>query len=147
MNPTRRPKRPEPQAKRSMAIPSASPDRTSLSAGTSNVTRWPRAAKNPAQRRRWTPLASPRKAIESGDVKGLKDILRREYLKRTPGAETGMTEEAAQPQPQASGMPAIDKELIDAMIQIAKDNSVTMDWMILRAIKVYIDEYRKTGKL
>jgi hypothetical protein len=88
-----------------------------------------------------------RKAIESGDVKGLTDILRREYLKRTPGAEPGMSEEAAQPQPQASGMPAIDKDVIDAMIQIAKDNSVTMDWLILRAIKVYVDEYRKTGKL
>ncbi len=88
-----------------------------------------------------------RKAVESGDVKGLKDILQREYLKRTPGAGPGMSEEAAPPQPQASGMPAIDKDVIDAMIQIAKDNSVTMDWMILRAIKVYVDEYRKTGKL
>lgn len=88
-----------------------------------------------------------RKAIENGDVKGLKDILKREYLKRTSGAEPGISEEAAQPQPQASGMPAIDKDLIDAMIQIAKDNSVTMDWMILRAIKVYVEEYQKTGKL
>jgi len=94
-----------------------------------------------------------RKAIESGDVKGLKELLRREYLKRTPGATFDNSEEAAAaaaaapPPPQASGMPAIDKELIDAMIQIAKDNSVTMDWMILRAIKVYVEEYRKTGKL
>lgn len=86
-----------------------------------------------------------RKAIENGDVKGLKEILRREYLKRTPGAELDMSEEAAPPQP--SGMPTIDKELIDAMVQIAKDNSVTMDWMILRAIKVYVQEYQKTGKL
>jgi hypothetical protein len=88
-----------------------------------------------------------RTAIESGDVKGLKDILRREFLKRTPGAELDLHDEAAPSQPQASGMPAIDKELVDAMIQIAKDNSVTMDWMILRAIKVYVEEYRKTGKL
>ena len=89
-----------------------------------------------------------RKAIESGDVKGLKDLLRREYLKRTPGATLDINEEtAAPPPPQASGMPAIDKDLVDAMIQIAKDNSVTMDWMILRAIKVYVEEYRKTGKL
>ncbi len=87
-----------------------------------------------------------RKAIESGDVKGLKEILRREYLKRTPGAEVGMSEEAA-PQPQPSGMPMIDKDLIDAMVRIAKDNSVTMDWIILRAIKVYVQEYQKTGKL
>lgn len=88
-----------------------------------------------------------RKAIESGDVNGLKDLLRREYLKRTPGATLDSSEEAPAPVPQASGMPAIDKELIDAMIQIAKDNSVTMDWMILRSIKVYVEEYRKTGRL
>jgi hypothetical protein len=89
-----------------------------------------------------------RKAIESGDVQGLKDLLRREYLKRKPGATFDNNEAvAATPPPQTSGMPAIDKELIDAMIQIAKDNSVTMDWMILRAIKVYVEEYRKTGKL
>ncbi len=88
-----------------------------------------------------------KKAIESGDVKGLKDLLRREYLKRTPGATIDLSEEAVAPPPQASGMPAIDKDLVDAMIQIAKDNSVTMDWMILRAIKVYVEEYRKTGKL
>jgi len=89
-----------------------------------------------------------RKAIESGDVGVLKNLLRREYLKRTPGATLDINEEtAAPPPPQASGMPAIDKDLVDAMIQIAKDNSVTMDWMILRAIKVYVEEYRKTGKL
>ncbi len=86
-------------------------------------------------------------AIESGDVNSLKNLLRREYLKRTPGATINLSEEAVAPPPQASGMPAIDKDLVDAMIQIAKDNSVTMDWMILRAIKVYVEEYRKTGKL
>jgi hypothetical protein len=37
--------------------------------------------------------------------------------------------------------------LIDALIQIARDNSVTVDWLILRAIKVYVHEYQKTGKL
>ena len=88
-----------------------------------------------------------RKAIESGDVKGLKELLRREYLKRTPGATFDTSEKVAAPPPQASGMPTIDKDLIGAMIEIAKENSVTMDWMILRAIKVYVEEYRKTGKL
>jgi hypothetical protein len=89
-----------------------------------------------------------RKAIESGDVSGLKNLLRREYLKRTPGANLDINEEAAAPPPpQSAGMPAIDKDLVDAMIQIAKDNYVTMDWIILRAIKVYVEEYRKTGKL
>jgi len=35
--------------------------------------------------------------------------------------------------------------MIDAMIEIAKENSFTMDWMILRAIKVYVEEYRRRG--
>jgi len=87
-----------------------------------------------------------RKAISNGDVKGLKDILLREHLRRTCGTEHGLSEEAV-PQPQSTGMPTIDKDLIDALLQIAKDNSVTMDWMILRAIKVYIQDYQKTGRL
>jgi hypothetical protein len=41
----------------------------------------------------------------------------------------------------------IDKELIDALVRIAADNSVTLDWIIFRAVKVYVEEYRKTGKL
>ena len=87
-----------------------------------------------------------RKAITSGDVRGLQDILRREYQKRASGAEQGLSEEAIT-QPLSSSIPTIDKDLIDAMVQMAKDNSVTMDWMILRALKVYIQEYQKTGRL
>jgi hypothetical protein len=91
------------------------------------------------------------KMVQDGDVKGLMEILRQEHLKRSSGSavagivETGSAPEAAPSQP--AGMPTIDKELIDAMIQIAKDNSVTVDWIILRAIKVYVQEYLKNGKL
>ena len=86
-----------------------------------------------------------RKAIQGGDVRGLMDLLRREHQKRMPGLETKSEEETAVASP--ADQPTIDKDLIDALIQIAKDNSVTMDWIILRAIKVYVAEYRKTGKL
>jgi hypothetical protein len=58
-----------------------------------------------------------------------------------PGAETSPEEEVAAPHP------AIDKDVIDALIQIASDNSVTLDWIILRAIKLYVQEYQKTGRL
>ncbi len=85
-----------------------------------------------------------RKAIQGGDVRGLMDLLRQEHQKRMPDSEMKTAEEAAAP---SLDQPTIDKELIDALIQIAKDNSVTMDWIILRAIKVYVEEYRKTGKL
>jgi hypothetical protein len=86
-----------------------------------------------------------RNAIRGGDVKGLMDLLRREHQKRMPGSETKRAEEAAASQP--ADQPAIDKDLVDALVQIAKDNGVTLDWIILRAIKVYVEEYRKTGKL
>ncbi len=90
-----------------------------------------------------------RKAIEGGNVRGLIEMLKREHQKRNteseatePPAERSKTEPA-----QSQEAPAIDKELIDALIQIAQDNSVSLDWIILRAIKVYVQEYQKNGKL
>ena len=91
------------------------------------------------------------KMVQAGDVKGLMDMLRQEHMKRSPEAAfSGTAETASAPEADASqptGMPTIDKQLIDAMIQIARDNSVTVDWIILRAIKVYVEEYQRTGKL
>ncbi|MHB8845524.1 MAG: hypothetical protein ACYC7L_12370 [Nitrospirota bacterium] len=91
------------------------------------------------------------KAVQGGDVKGLVDLLRKEHQKRSPGEQLAEadkpapSEEATAQQP--TGQPTIDKELIDALVRIASDNSVTLDWIILRAVKVYVEEYRKTGKL
>ena len=90
-----------------------------------------------------------RHANQSGDVAGLMTMLRREHQKRSGGgepAEAAPAPEAA-PSTSAQGTPSIDKDLIDALIKIAQDNEVTLDWMILRAIKVYVQEYKKTGKL
>ncbi len=92
-----------------------------------------------------------RRAIQGGDVQGLMEMLRREHQKRSPGAEApeappaGSIGEPARSSPQDE--PAIDKELIDALIRIAQDNNVTLDWIILRAIKVYVQDYLKNGKL
>ena len=66
-------------------------------------------------------------------------MLQPKLLKRqsTPSQQTSSTLQ----------QPAIDKEMIDALVQIASENSVTVDWIILRAIKLYVQEYQKTGKL
>ena len=85
------------------------------------------------------------KAIKGGDVKSLMELLRQEHSKRTPGSEPGTAEEAIATPPPAQ--PAIDKDQVDALLQIAEDNSVSVDWLILRAIKVYVQEYQKTGRL
>jgi hypothetical protein len=88
------------------------------------------------------------KAVQGGDVKGLMDLLKKEHQKRSPGMPAGEPAPAETPAAGApAGQPMIDKELIDALIRIAADNSVTLDWIILRAVKVYVEEYRKTGKL
>ncbi len=86
-----------------------------------------------------------RSATRAGDIQGLMDLLRREHQKRAPGIET-KPEEGAAASPSAA-QPTIDKDVIDALIRIASDNGVTLDWIILRAIKVYVQEYKKTGKL
>ncbi len=88
-----------------------------------------------------------KKAIQGGDVRALMDLLRREHQKRMPGSETKPkpAEEADVSQP--LDQPTIDKEFIDTLIQIAKDNSISLEWIVLRAIRVYVEEYRKTGKL
>jgi hypothetical protein len=90
-----------------------------------------------------------RKAIEGGNVQGLMEMLRREHQKRNPESEAPEAPEASsKSEPaQLQETPSIDKALVDALIQIAQDNSVSLDWIILRAIKVYVQEYRKSGKL
>jgi hypothetical protein len=89
-----------------------------------------------------------RQAIMGGDLQSLMGLLMREHQKRNPDAAVEPHEEKkpASPAP-AAGQPAIGKEIIDALIRIAADNSVTLDWILLRAIKVYVQEYQRTGRL
>ena len=91
-----------------------------------------------------------RKAVMGGDVQSLMGLLRKEHQKRNPEAAAESPEAiASSPSEESSSaaQPGIDKEIIDALVRIASENSVTLDWIILRAIKVYVQEYKKTGKL
>jgi len=99
-------------------------------------------------------------AIEQGDVGNLMGILRAEHAKRAgtgggadeapgmPGAERTPAGLPAPAAPPAAGGPAgIDAAVIDELIRISADNDVTVDWLMLRAVKLYVAEYRKTGRL
>jgi hypothetical protein len=86
-----------------------------------------------------------RKAIQGGDVKGLMELLRREHQKRMTGTESDAEEKGAGPH--SAVHPTINRDVIDALIQIASENGVSPDWIVLRAIKVYVQEYQKTGRL
>jgi hypothetical protein len=99
-------------------------------------------------------------AIQQGDVANLMGILRAEHAKRNGlGAEEGGSLQSpsspsdisssvpsAAP-PSAEGRAGIDAAIIDELIRISAGNDVTVDWLMLRAVKLYVEEYRKTGRL
>jgi hypothetical protein len=84
-------------------------------------------------------------AINTADLDGLKDLLKREHTKRTPNLASAA--ETGESPPPANTLPLVDKDVIDSMLKIASDNNLTPDWIILRALKLYIDEYNRTGRL
>ncbi|MCL5022233.1 MAG: hypothetical protein M1497_02495 [Nitrospirae bacterium] len=85
------------------------------------------------------------RTVQSGDVKGLTEMLRREHLKRTPDGETVQSEE--EKKEDSSGPEETEKQTLDQLIEIAGENNLSVDWVVLRALKLYIREYRSTGRL
>jgi hypothetical protein len=100
-------------------------------------------------------------ATMQGDVAGLVSLLRAEHERR--GGEVSPTGEAPRSMPPLAGgegllpsgaagpAPAgragIDQALVDELIRIAAENQVTVDWLLLRAVKLYLEEHRTTGRL
>jgi hypothetical protein len=102
-------------------------------------------------------------AIQQGDVANLMGILRAEHAKRSgldaasdeapqaPATSSAARPTVPSPLPPAStsvaGPAGIDAAIIDELIRISADNDVTVDWLMLRAVKLYVEEYRKSGRL
>lgn len=42
---------------------------------------------------------------------------------------------------------SFDKNTLDTLLRIASENDVTPDWIIHRAVRLYMAEYQKTGRL
>jgi hypothetical protein len=108
------------------------------------------------------PAVSPEvlAAIQQADVAGLAGLLRAEHAKRCAPdpaegprrADPPFPAPAATPAQAASaaaapGRPGIDQAIVDELIRIAADNDVTVDWLTLRAIRLYVEDFRKTGRL
>ncbi|MGD1075310.1 MAG: hypothetical protein ABR903_04435 [Thermodesulfovibrionales bacterium] len=85
------------------------------------------------------------KAVHEGDVTGLMGLLEREYNTRQPGADASAT--GATERHPSSDQSMIEKEIIDQVIHIASENSLSLDWIITRALRLYVQEYQKTGRL
>jgi hypothetical protein len=92
-------------------------------------------------------------AIAAGDVNNLMAVLRAEHAKRSGAVGAPADLPPAHVPPPAAGPPAadgragIDVALIDELVRIGADNDVTLDWLMLRAVKLYVAEYRTTGRL
>jgi hypothetical protein len=86
-------------------------------------------------------------AAASGDVGSLVDLLKKEHKRRH-----GITDEGEKEKKKKTGAPkqdpaVVEKEIIDQLIAIAADNSLSLDWIFFRALKRYIQDYQKTGNL
>lgn len=85
-------------------------------------------------------------AVKAGDVEKLKELLAREKQRRAPDSveASGEIRKPDQCQPSPS---MIEKDMLDLMIKVAFDNKVSVDWLMARALKLYLDQYQKTGLL
>ena len=85
------------------------------------------------------------RAVHASDVKSVIELLAREHKKRMPEAESGPPEEGRGEA--AAGLSDAEKETLNQLMKIASENSVSVDWIVLRALRLYVSEYQKTGRL
>jgi hypothetical protein len=71
-------------------------------------------------------------------------MLRAEHAKRSG---EGPAAAEAPRQPAAEARAGIDAAIVEELLRISADNDVAVDWLMLRAVKLYVEEYRKTGRL
>jgi hypothetical protein len=85
-----------------------------------------------------------REAADAGHTEKIAEILKREHEKRSGAAGSASEQEE---QPAVSEQTTFEKTILDALLKIASENGVTPDWIIARALKLYVREYRETGRL
>jgi hypothetical protein len=85
-------------------------------------------------------------AVKAGDVEKLKELLAREKERRTPDSLEA-SGEALQPDQCQSSPSMIEKDMLDALMKVAFENKLSIDWLMARALKLYLEEYQKTGRL
>ncbi|MEJ2696549.1 MAG: hypothetical protein P8013_07855 [Candidatus Sulfobium sp.] len=86
------------------------------------------------------PPQDAREAAHAGDTEKLVEILKREHGRRGDSTPDAGCEEQ-------TGSATIERADIDRLLRIASENGLSPDWIILRAIRLYIREYERTGRL
>ncbi len=88
------------------------------------------------------PPAEVIEAVRKNDVEALKELLQSEHKKRHPEGEQEIERSDGLPP-----KPSIERQIIEDLVKIASDNDVSLDWLTFRALKLYLQEYQKSGRL
>jgi len=83
-------------------------------------------------------------AVKNADVKGLMDLLEKEHSKRQGKKGKAASKKGSAP---VTNQAAIEKEVVEQLLKISADNNLGIDWLVFRALKRYVEEYKKTGNL
>lgn len=94
-------------------------------------------------------------AAASGDLKGLVDLLASEQRRRSgepepvTGSETPADGDQTEPAEMERGADDafLDQTTLDQLIRIASENNVSVDWVMARAVKLYVRDYKLTGRI
>jgi hypothetical protein len=84
-------------------------------------------------------------AAGSGDLQSLIKLMHREHKRRMPDNESKLNGDEVDLR--KVRMSAMEKDVIDRLTEIAKENSVSLEWLLIRAFKLYLQEYKETGRL
>lgn len=76
-------------------------------------------------------------AAGSGDLETMMTALAAEHERRT-GQKIEVSTVSAS---------SMETQVLDSIIKIASENNLSIDWLVTRALKLYVEEHRKTGKL
>jgi len=99
------------------------------------------------------------KATMSGDVKKLTALLKeaaagmgggsdknsQHRVSDGAGAQESASDNDAQPAGTSDGY--MEKQQLEMLIRMASENGVSVDWIINRAIKLYLQDYQNTGRM
>jgi len=92
-------------------------------------------------------------AVMSGDAKSLAEMLKKEHLRRQGAGADVSSEKPSQTQApanepsQPSAEAEMEKDVLVKLMKIASDNNVSIDWVINRALKLYVRDHEGTGRI
>ena len=100
------------------------------------------------------------KATMSGDVKKLTELLKKASMDNKPeGAPEEDSAQGTMPPKRSTaeaplgeeeptaGTPVMEKQILKDLIEMSSKNSVSVDWLIEGALKLYLQDYKNTGRM